>query len=54
MVAQGGVEGCRTQQDVKTIIDRVQDDIDNHGLQIVHGIKRIWGQMLVSSTAQDD
>ncbi|GIC94481.1 class I SAM-dependent methyltransferase [Aspergillus udagawae] len=54
MIAQGGVKGCRTQQDVKTIIDRVQDDIDNHGLQIVHGIKRIWGQMPVSSIVQYD
>ncbi|KAF7168744.1 hypothetical protein CNMCM5623_001650 [Aspergillus felis] len=54
IVAQGGVEGCRTQQEVKDIIDRVQDDIDNHGLQIVHGIKRIWGQMPVSGTAQND
>jgi hypothetical protein len=50
MVLQGGVEGCRTAQDVKRIVGRVQDEIDNHGLQIVHGIKRIWGQKPVYST----
>ncbi|KAF9883646.1 hypothetical protein FE257_003080 [Aspergillus nanangensis] len=54
MILQGGVEGCRTAYHVKSIIDKVQDEIDNQGLQIVHGIKRIWGQNPVHTTEKKD